>query len=130
MDLVDLSQDGPLQSADIVMLSYVLGELSTQAAERLVQRAWAASSQALVIVEPGTKVGFALVERIRARMIATGAEIAAPCPHLEKCPMAATADWRHFSQRVERTAEHRRLKKGISDMRMKVLLRRVHQTWR
>jgi ribosomal protein RSM22 (predicted rRNA methylase) len=94
------------------MLSYMLGELPAAAAERLVQRAWAASNQALVIVEPGTKVGFAMVERIRARMIATGAEIAAPCPHLQKCPMAATDDWCHFSQRLERTAEHRRLKKG------------------
>jgi ribosomal protein RSM22 (predicted rRNA methylase) len=108
----DLSQDVSVQSADVVMLSYVLGELSAQAAERLVQRAWAAASQALVIVEPGTKVGFAAVEKFRAKMIATGAEIAAPCPHLEKCPMAATGDWCHFSQRLERTAEHRRLKKG------------------
>jgi ribosomal protein RSM22 (predicted rRNA methylase) len=108
----DLSQDGPVQSADVVMLSYVLGELSTPAVERLVQRAWAPTKQMLVIVEPGTKVGFAAVERIRAKMIAAGAEIAAPCPHLEKCPMAATGDWCHFSQRLERTAEHRRLKKG------------------
>jgi ribosomal protein RSM22 (predicted rRNA methylase) len=108
----DLSQEFPTQSADVVMLSYMLGELPAAAAERLVQRAWAASNQALVIVEPGTKVGFAMVERIRARMIATGAEIAAPCPHLQKCPMAATDDWCHFSQRLERTAEHRRLKKG------------------
>src|SRR6185369_7204187 len=106
----DLSQDLSVPSADVVMLSYVLGELSSSAVERLVQRAWAATNMALVIVEPGTKAGFAQVERIRARMIAMGAEIAAPCPHLEKCPMANTGDWCHFSQRLERTAEHRRLK--------------------
>jgi ribosomal protein RSM22 (predicted rRNA methylase) len=108
----DLSLDVSMQTADVVMLSYVLGELSSAAVERLVQRAWAAAKQILVIVEPGTKVGFAAVEKIRARMIAAGAEIAAPCPHLEKCPMAAIGDWCHFSQRLERTAEHRRLKKG------------------
>jgi ribosomal protein RSM22 (predicted rRNA methylase) len=108
----DLSQDLPAKTADVVMLSYVLGELSAPAAERLVQRAWAATNQALVIVEPGTKVGFAQIERIRTKMIAAGSEIAAPCPHHEKCPMAATGDWCHFSQRLERTAEHRRLKKG------------------
>jgi ribosomal protein RSM22 (predicted rRNA methylase) len=108
----DLSKDIPVQSADVVMLSYVLGELSLPAAERSVQCAWEATNQALVIVEPGTKVGFAQVERIRAKMIAGGVEIAAPCPHHERCPMAATGDWCHFSQRLERTAEHRRLKKG------------------
>jgi ribosomal protein RSM22 (predicted rRNA methylase) len=108
----DLSQDVAAPSADVVMLSYMLGELSTAAAEWLVQRAWSATKQALVIVEPGTKVGFAQVERIRAKMISAGAEIAAPCPHHEKCPMMATGDWCHFSQRIERTAEHRRLKKG------------------
>jgi ribosomal protein RSM22 (predicted rRNA methylase) len=108
----DLTQELRVESADLVMMSYVLGELSAGAAERLVQRAWALTNQLLVIVEPGTKAGFAQVERARAKMIAAGVEIAAPCPHHELCPMAAAGDWCHFSQRLERTAEHRRMKKG------------------
>jgi len=108
----DLSQEFRAESANLVMLSYVLGELSAAAVERLVQRAWALTKQVLIIVEPGTKVGFAAVERVRAKMISIGVEIAAPCPHHEQCPMAAVGDWCHFSQRLERTAEHRRMKKG------------------
>ena len=108
----DLSQDLKTANSDLVMLSYVLGELSTSLADRIVQRAWNLTKQVLVIVEPGTKVGFAQIERIRTMMIANGAEIAAPCPHHEKCPMVAVGDWCHFSQRLERTAEHRQMKQG------------------
>src|SRR5512140_64069 len=71
----DLSQDLKADSADLVMMSYLLGELSSAAADQLVQRAWKATNQVLLIVEPGTKVGFAQVERIRAKMIAAGVEI-------------------------------------------------------
>jgi ribosomal protein RSM22 (predicted rRNA methylase) len=108
----DLSQELQAENADLVMMSYVLGELSSAIAGQLVQRAWALTNLVLVIVEPGTKVGFAQVERIRAAMISAGVEIAAPCPHLEQCPMATAGDWCHFSQRLERTAEHRQIKKG------------------
>jgi ribosomal protein RSM22 (predicted rRNA methylase) len=108
----DLSQEVRAESADIVMVSYLLGELPAAAAERIVQRAWELTKKVLVIVEPGTKVGFAQVERIRAKMIASGVEIAAPCPHHAACPMAALGDWCHFSERLERTSEHRRMKGG------------------
>lgn len=108
----DLMNDLRGEGADLVMLSYVLGELPESAVDRLVRRAWQATQKALVIVEPGTKIGFAQIERIRANMIAAGVEIAAPCPHHERCPMAAMGDWCHFSERLERSAEHRRIKGG------------------
>jgi ribosomal protein RSM22 (predicted rRNA methylase) len=108
----DLSREFQAESADLVMLSYVLGELPAATATRLVERAWELTKQVLVILEPGTKIGFAQIERIRAKMISAGVEIAAPCPHHEKCPMAASGDWCHFSERLERSAEHRRMKSG------------------
>ena len=108
----DLSKELNVERAELVMLSYVLGELPGSVAERLVERAWSLTDKLLIVVEPGTRVGFEQVERIRTKMIANKAEIAAPCPHHELCPMAAAGDWCHFSQRLERTAEHRRMKQG------------------
>jgi len=108
----DLMAELKNEGADLVVMSYVLGELSAAVAEKIVERAWGLARQALVVIEPGTRAGFAQIEKLRAKLIASGAEIAAPCPHQERCPMATAGDWCHFSQRLERTAEHRRIKQG------------------
>ncbi len=97
---------------DVVVISYSLGELSEQHAARIVANAWQAASKALVIVEPGTRRGFDVVNRARTWLIAAGGSLLAPCPHHEICPMAAAGDWCHFAQRVERTSQHRALKGG------------------
>ena len=100
-----------LPESDLVVASYVLSELSPTARMAALQRAWQAA-RVLVIVEPGTPRGFEHVLEARERFIALGAQIAAPCPHHRRCPLAAAGDWCHFAQRVERTAEHRRVKEG------------------
>ncbi len=100
------------READLIVISYAVGELAPAATERLVCEAWKVTRQALVVVEPGTRAGFATVEKIRSAMISAGATIAAPCPHELACPMAAAGDWCHFSQRVERSSAHRRIKGG------------------
>lgn len=97
---------------DVVVVSYALGEVGSTAAEGVVSKAWRCARQFLVIIEPGTPRGFATVNAARSLLIAAGAGILAPCPHKQACPMAAANDWCHFAQRLERTAEHRRLKGG------------------
>jgi ribosomal protein RSM22 (predicted rRNA methylase) len=97
---------------DLVVLSYVLGELPQSAAEALVRQAWNCARKFLIVIEPGTKRGFAMVNTVRSAVIAGGAEILAPCPHKNACPMNAAGDWCHFAARVERTAQHRQLKGG------------------
>ena len=97
---------------DLVMISYVLGELGTAAAESVIRKAWACAARFLLLLEPGTPRGFASINAARALLIAGGANILAPCPHHAGCPMAAAGDWCHFAQRVERTAQHRQLKGG------------------
>ena len=106
----DLRRSGEFAGHDLVVLSYVLGELKATESESLVRRAWSAAAQILAIVEPGTPRGFSAIHAARAALIAEGAQLLAPCPHRLACPMAAAGDWCHFSQRLERTALHRRLK--------------------
>jgi ribosomal protein RSM22 (predicted rRNA methylase) len=107
----DVSRTLPrFEAHDLVIVSYALGEV--ERAQTLVDACWEAARVALVVVEPGTRRGFEAVLAARGRLIGKGAAIAAPCPHREECPMAAAGDWCHFAQRVERTAEHRRLKGG------------------
>jgi ribosomal protein RSM22 (predicted rRNA methylase) len=95
---------------DLVVCSYTLNELrDTQRAE-FIRQAWARCAKLLVVIEPGTKAGFANILAVRTRLLAEGATLAAPCPNPLACPMASCGDWCHFAARVERTAEHRRLK--------------------
>lgn len=100
---------GDLAESDLVVASYALGELTDAARAWLLRRMWGAA-RVLVMVEPGTRRGFGHVLAARQELIASGARIAAPCPHALACPMVAAGDWCHFSARVERSAEHRRMK--------------------
>ncbi len=96
------------QPADLVVLSYSLGETRWQPA---LEKAWAAAGMALAVIEPGTPAGFALIREVRQWLIAQGAHLAAPCPHELACPMKE-ADWCHFAARVERSRLHRQVKGG------------------
>jgi len=99
-----------LPAHDLVIISYALGELDAAAAQHCVERAWAATRQALIVIEPGTPRHFAGVLAARDLLIRAGAFIAAPCPHAAACPMAGVDDWCHMPARLERTSLHRRLK--------------------
>jgi ribosomal protein RSM22 (predicted rRNA methylase) len=108
--VADLRGARELPSADVVVLSYALGELTDPLGT--VQRAWAATKKLLVLIEPGTPRNFEQVAVVRKQLIAQGGHVVAPCPHEMKCPMAAANDWCHFAVRLERTSEHRRMKAG------------------
>ncbi|MDQ0777671.1 ribosomal protein RSM22 (predicted rRNA methylase) [Streptomyces aurantiacus] len=100
-----------LESADLVTVSYVLGEL-TDAARTAVVDAAAVAGQAVVIIEPGTPDGYARVIAARDRLIDAGFRVAAPCPHSAACPIVPGEDWCHFSARVSRSSLHRQVKGG------------------
>ena len=108
----DLRNPGELRAHDAVVISYALGELAASELEQLVRRAWLWATKFLILIEPGTKRGFAAINAARSLLIAQQARILAPCPHHDVCPMAAANDWCHFSQRLERSSEHRRIKGG------------------
>jgi ribosomal protein RSM22 (predicted rRNA methylase) len=108
----DLRSGLACETHDLVVISYALGELPQAAAEAVLNKAWKCAGKFLVVIEPGTRRGFAAVNAARSALLANAAHIFAPCPHASACPMATAGDWCHFSQRVERTQQHRQLKGG------------------
>jgi ribosomal protein RSM22 (predicted rRNA methylase) len=103
-------QSSEYPAADLVVLSYALGELRERGAATAA--AWKATKQLLVIVEPGTPKNFADLAQVRRDLIAAGGHVVAPCPHPNECPMLLANDWCHFAVRLERTSEHRKMKGG------------------
>jgi ribosomal protein RSM22 (predicted rRNA methylase) len=94
---------------DVVLCSYSIGELKSSLIPGVLAHAWEAAQQLLIIIEPGTPVGFERIRLIRRQLIELGAYLVAPCPHHLACPMTGE-DWCHFAARVERSSMHRRLK--------------------
>ena len=105
---------------DLVVASFVLNELSNaQERERIVKALWKATAGLLVIVEPGTPIGFDFIREARATLLTQKFDslndkptILAPCPHDTTCPMSGTPKWCHFAQRVERES-FQKLTKGV-----------------
>ena len=96
---------------DLVLLGYLLGELPDMQRAPLIDAAWEAAAGALVIIEPGTPAGAAVVIAARSRLVAHGAVVAAPCPHGDACPLPDD-DWCHFGVRLNRSSALRRIKQG------------------
>lgn len=95
--------------ADLVVASYVINELSEAGRAALADAMWAKTRDMLLVVEPGTPAGYARIVDLRARLIARGAHVIAPCPHDDECPLTKP-DWCHFTQRLQRSRAHKHLK--------------------
>ncbi|MFI5617458.1 small ribosomal subunit Rsm22 family protein [Streptomyces sp. NPDC051567] len=100
-----------LPDADLVTVSYVLGELTPEARRAVVAEA-ARAGGAVVLVEPGTPEGYLRIREARDQLIEAGLKVAAPCPHDGSCPIEPGQDWCHFSARVSRSSLHRKVKGG------------------
>jgi ribosomal protein RSM22 (predicted rRNA methylase) len=98
-----------LPTAELVTVSYVLGELPQAQHAALVQAAAGAARTAVAIIEPGTPAGYGRVLTARQALIEAGYRIVAPCPHQLPCPLRGD-DWCHFAVRVNRSALHRQVK--------------------
>jgi ribosomal protein RSM22 (predicted rRNA methylase) len=97
------------KAADLVVASYVIGEMTEAERASLASLMWEKTGDTLLVVEPGTPAGYARILALRARLIAAGAHVAAPCPHDKTCPLTAP-DWCHFTQRLQRSRAHKQLK--------------------
>lgn len=104
---VDVRRGLPdLPPRDLVTLAYVLNELAPDARAGLLLEMWERTADTLLIVEPGTPAGWNRMLQARNVLLAAGANLLAPCPHAQTCPLHAP-DWCHFSQRVARSRLHR-----------------------
>ncbi|WP_076863023.1 small ribosomal subunit Rsm22 family protein [Bradyrhizobium mercantei] len=97
------------EAADLVIASYVINELNDAERDALTDVMWEKTRDTLLVVEPGTPAGYARIIALRARLIAAGAHVTAPCPHEAACPLVAP-DWCHFSQRLQRSRAHKQVK--------------------
>jgi ribosomal protein RSM22 (predicted rRNA methylase) len=97
------------QSADVVVASYVLGEIEDAERSALLDLMWAKTREALLMVEPGTPAGYQRIVASRDHLIRSGAFVAAPCPHERQCPLHPP-DWCHFTQRLARSRVHMQAK--------------------
>ncbi|MBN8989558.1 MAG: SAM-dependent methyltransferase [Rhizobiales bacterium] len=98
-----------VDAADLVVASYMIGEISAAEQSALAALMWQKTRDTLVVVEPGTPAGYARIIALRERLIADGAHVAAPCPHDGTCPLVAP-DWCHFTQRLQRSRAHKQVK--------------------
>jgi ribosomal protein RSM22 (predicted rRNA methylase) len=96
-------------AADLVVASYVIGELAPAEQRELTESMWAKCRDTLLIVEPGTPAGYGRIIAVREQLLGAGAHVLAPCPHDKTCPLAAP-DWCHFAQRLPRLRAHKQVK--------------------
>ena len=96
-------------AADLVVASYMIGEIGEAERNKLAELMWAKTRDTLLVVEPGTPAGYARIMAVRAQLIAAGAHVASPCPHDGPCPLQPP-DWCHFTQRLSRSQAHKQLK--------------------
>lgn len=94
-----------VEPADLVVASYLVGEVDEAGRRVLADLMWAKTLETLLVVEPGTPAGYARIIALRAQLIASGAHVMAPCPHDNACPLISP-DWCHFAQRLPRSRAH------------------------
>jgi ribosomal protein RSM22 (predicted rRNA methylase) len=94
-------------TADLVVASYVLGELDDVAGT--ARQLWELAADTIAFVEPGTPAGHRRTLEARGSVIGAGGSTVAPCPHDLPCPLPAD-DWCHFATRLPRSQLHRRAK--------------------
>lgn len=88
---------------DLVIGSYVLNEIELDSdRSRIIKNLWKMTKDILILIEPGTPLGFDLIREARSILLKQPkSNIIAPCTHHFQCPMIETS-WCHFSVRYDR----------------------------
>lgn len=97
-------------SYDLVLFANVLNEFSAKEIERHLDAAYQLCTGVMVIVEPGTSYGNAVIEQSAKHFAATKSLVA---PYIEGNFVPSTDYWIHFSQRFIRPEFQRRLRQHM-----------------
>ena len=108
----DVTSLSKLPRHDLVILSYVIGEIALADQETLLREVWEAAEVFCIVIELGSRRGFENILTARSSLTRMGGSIVAPRPGNVACLMADSADWCHFSQRLVRDVIHRRAKQA------------------
>ena len=107
----DITRTRDWSTHDLVIIGHVLNELTPAQRINVLTKAWAATAQTLIIVEPGTSAFFPIIKDIRQQLIDLGGHVIAPCTHAQPCPLSD--DWCHFANKIARP-DFQRLARGAS----------------
>lgn len=106
----DICKDEINEKYDLVVVSYMLNEISDDKKDIIIEKLWKIFDKMLLIVEPGTMQGYKNIINAKKKLIEKGGRIVAPCRSNE-CKLPEN-DWCNFSCRVQRTKIHKELKEG------------------
>jgi len=107
----DITKDDIKDKTDMVVASYMLNELNDTERIKAIDKLWNASNKLLLIVEPGTPIGFSHLKKAREYLLSKGGHVVAPCSHEGVCKLSDD-DWCHFTCRIQRSKLHKKLKGG------------------
>ena len=107
----DIVKDEINQTADFIMVSYMINELPKNEVNKIISKLWKATNKILLVIEPGTPRGFLNIKQIRSQLLQENAHIIAPCPHENECTLPQD-DWCQFTARVQRSKIHKLFKDG------------------
>ena len=107
----DIVKDEINQTADFIMVSYMINELPKNEVNKIISKLWKATNKILFVIEPGTPRGFSNIKQIRSQLLQENAHIIAPCPHENECTLPQD-DWCQFTARVQRSKIHKLFKDG------------------
>lgn len=100
-----------LEKNDLVTAAYMMNELEESEKRLFLEVLWNSANKVIVIIEPGTTIGYQNIMKAREYFISEGANIIAPCTHNGVCALEK-GDWCHFSCRLQRNKLQRYVKGG------------------
>ena len=95
---------------DVVLIANVLNELNVEQREKLLETAFKRCRDLMILIEPGTPVGSAIVQAAAAKLAPTGTLIA---PYIDN--NFVEEYFLHFPQRFTRPAFARRIRQDMRD---------------